>query len=188
MGNAAGLSSTGQDTPSSGRSLSPDLGEVEDGGPWTEGQLDELARKFEGNTVTICVSASVHRSLIISSYTSLTTHALPPAVLHLFSRLPIFREVSKTEMQLLWHRFQALGPDVQGCLDRSVFQRPPYSEDIFCRQVEAFTTYMYICGKGHVPCHVFRQPQYTYDSVFATLTIDNRTYHVLTLSLYIIEL
>lgn len=78
MGNAAGLSSTGQDTPSSGRSLSPDLGEVEDGGPLTEGQLDELARKFEGNTVTICVSASVHRSLIVSSYTSLTTHALGP--------------------------------------------------------------------------------------------------------------
>ena len=60
-------------------------------------------------------------------------------------------------MQLLWHRFEALGPDVQGCLNRSVFQRPPYNEDIFCRQVEAFT-----CGKV-AKWHVFSQPQYVYN-------------------------
>ena len=43
--------------------------------------------------------------------------------------------VSKTEIQLLWQRFLLLGPGEDGALDRAVFQRSPYDEDIFCRQV-----------------------------------------------------
>ncbi|CAI8021705.1 hypothetical protein GBAR_LOCUS12840 [Geodia barretti] len=44
-------------------------------------------------------------------------------------------DVSKTEIQLLWQRFLVLGPGEDGALDRAVFQRSPYDEDIFCRQV-----------------------------------------------------
>lgn len=43
--------------------------------------------------------------------------------------------VSKTEIHVLWQRFCALGPSYEGILDRSVFQKSPYNEDIFCRQV-----------------------------------------------------
>ena len=43
--------------------------------------------------------------------------------------------VSQAEVQLLYERFQKLGPDGDGRLNRSVFQKPPYSTDPFSRQV-----------------------------------------------------
>ena len=43
--------------------------------------------------------------------------------------------VSQAEVQLLYERFQKLGPDEDGRLNRSVFQKPPYSTDPFSRQV-----------------------------------------------------
>ena len=48
--------------------------------------------------------------------------------------LIILFSVSKTEMKVLWRRFQILGGDVDGYLDKSAFQKPLYN-DIFCRQV-----------------------------------------------------
>lgn len=46
--------------------------------------------------------------------------------------------VSQAEVQLLYERFQKLGPDGDGRLNRSVFQKPPYSTDPFSRQVIYF--------------------------------------------------
>ena len=48
--------------------------------------------------------------------------------------------VSQAEVQLLYERFQQLGPDKDGRLNRTVFQKPPYSTDPFSRQV----IYLYI--------------------------------------------
>ena len=45
------------------------------------------------------------------------------------------RTVSQAEVQLLCERFQQLGPDKDGRLNRTVFQKPPYSTDPFSRQV-----------------------------------------------------
>ena len=50
------------------------------------------------------------------------------------------RTVSQAEVQLLYERFQQLGPDKDGRLNRTVFQKPPYSTDPFSRQV----IYLYI--------------------------------------------
>lgn len=38
-------------------------------------------------------------------------------------------------MELLRRRFEQLSPDEDDLVSRSVFQRPPYSSDPFCRQV-----------------------------------------------------
>ena len=46
--------------------------------------------------------------------------------------------VSQAEVQLLYERFQKLGPDGDSQLNRSVFQKPPYSTDPFSRQVIYF--------------------------------------------------
>ena len=43
--------------------------------------------------------------------------------------------VSHTEVLLLYERFQMLGPDEDGFVNRSVFQKPPYSTNPFSRQV-----------------------------------------------------
>ena len=45
------------------------------------------------------------------------------------------RTVSKAELELLRKRFDVLGPDEDGLIDRSVFQTEPYDSDPFCKQV-----------------------------------------------------
>ena len=43
--------------------------------------------------------------------------------------------VSMEEVRVAWNRFRLLNPDEYGLISRDVFRRPPYSNNIFCKQV-----------------------------------------------------
>ena len=50
--------------------------------------------------------------------------------------------VTKEEVKILWNRFRMLNPDESGCISREVFRHPPYSANIFCKQV---CVYVCVC-------------------------------------------
>ena len=43
--------------------------------------------------------------------------------------------VTVEEVRVAWNRFRLLNPDEYGCVSRDVFKRPPYSNNMFCKQV-----------------------------------------------------
>ena len=43
--------------------------------------------------------------------------------------------VKVEEVRLLWKRFQQLGPDKSGHVDKTVFSDSPVYSNIFCKQV-----------------------------------------------------
>ena len=43
--------------------------------------------------------------------------------------------VTMEEVRVAWNRFRLLNPDEYGCVSRDVFRRPPYSNNMFCKQV-----------------------------------------------------
>jgi len=52
-------------------------------------------------------------------------------------------KVSHIEVLLLYERFQMLGPDEDGFVNRSVFQKPPYSTNPFSRQVNVLSWFIF---------------------------------------------
>ena len=52
--------------------------------------------------------------------------------------------VSHTEVLLLYERFQMLGPDEDGFVHRSIFQKPPYSTNPFSRQVNVLSWFIFL--------------------------------------------
>lgn len=47
--------------------------------------------------------------------------------------------VKTEEVELLWERFQQLGPDKSGHVDRTVFSNNELYSNIFCKQVNNIT-------------------------------------------------
>ena len=43
--------------------------------------------------------------------------------------------VTVEEVRVAWNRFRLLNPDEYGFISRDVFRQPPYSSNIFCKQV-----------------------------------------------------